>query len=62
MESYKEPSASTLPANISSGKHQATSISAAPPATQNWNSIFPNENYEFMLGDWEKKIILDVKV
>ena len=48
LESYKDQSAPT--------KDKQTN-GPAPPIT--WNSIFPNENYELIYGDWESKIIID---
>ena len=35
---------------------------AANNAISNWNSIFPNVNYDFINDDWEKKIIIDPEV
>lgn len=57
LESYKDQA---VPAAQSTGKHQAASAQSAS-IQLNWNSIFPNENYDFVYGDWEKKIILDPK-
>ena len=60
LESYKDQ---TVPAvQHQSGKHHASSSSFSAVTASNWNSIFPNENYNFIYGDWEKKIILDPKV
>jgi hypothetical protein len=31
-------------------------------STSKWSSIFPNENYDLLYGDWEKNIIFDPQV
>jgi len=57
LETYKEQAApSTSGSNKQNSQQQQTAVSVT------WNSIFPNENYELFIGDWEKKIILDHKV
>lgn len=57
LESYKDQA---VPVSQPSSKHHAAAA-VAPAAPINWSSIFPNENYDFIYGDWEKKIILDPK-
>jgi hypothetical protein len=70
LESYKDQAVPVSQTTSHSGKHHHHhhhhhnhhhNTTQANAANQNWLSIFPNENYEFIYGDWEKKIILDPK-
>ncbi len=60
LESYKDQAVPTV--QHQSSKHHASNNSSNAVNALNWSSIFPNENYSFIYGDWEKKIILDPKV
>jgi hypothetical protein len=53
----------TLPSGSgSSSARQQAQQSATSNLMNIWSSIFPNENYQLIADDWEKKIIIDPEV
>ncbi len=59
LETYKEQTVAATGGGSSKQNSQQQQQATLPVV---WNSIFPNENYDLFLGEWEKKIILDHKV
>lgn len=45
--------------SVPSGKHSTSQANIAANLPNIWASIFPNDNYDLLAADWEKKIIIN---
>ena len=61
LNNYKDQSVPNLGANSSSATTTKGSSGNSLPVANNWSSIFPNQNYDLLHGNWENKIIMDTE-
>ena len=60
INNYRDQAVPSLVASAATTKSSASNVSSST-IMNNWNSIFPNQNYDLIFGNWENKIILDTE-